>query len=140
MRPRALGIDFGEKRIGVAVSDPLGIGARPLEVVTAVPRDRAADRVAELARELGVEILVVGMPFNMDGTAHDSEVQVRAFARRCQERTGLPVEYIDERLTTIEAQQVMRANGGKRKKRQRDEIDMVAAAVLLRDWLDRRPT
>ena len=134
MIPRALGIDFGERRIGIAVSDVLGIGARPVEVVPAVPRDRAADRVAAIARELSAEVLVMGLPVNMDGTPHASEPQVRAFARRCAERTGLPVEFVDERLSTVEAERAMQAAGRGRRAR-KERVDMVAAAVLLRDWL-----
>jgi putative Holliday junction resolvase len=134
---RALGIDFGEKRIGVAATDYLGLAAHPLEVIASTPRDTAADRIAEIARERESTVLVIGMPVNMDGSPHDSEPQVRAFARRCAERTGLPVEFVDERLTTVEAERLMRETG-KRRKDQRALVDMFSAAVLLRDWLAAR--
>ena len=137
MTARALGIDFGEKRIGIAATDWLGLAARPLEVVASTPRDAAADRVAEIARERDSTVLVVGMPVNMDGTPHASEPQVRAFARRCAERTGLPVEFVDERLSTVEAERLMRETG-KRRRDQKDLVDMFSAAVLLRDWLAAR--
>jgi len=131
---RALGIDFGEKRIGIAATDYLGLAARPVEVIPSTPRDAAADRVAEIARERETTILVVGMPVNMDGSAHASEPQVRAFARRCAERTGLSVEFVDERLSTVEAERLMRETG-KRRRDQKALVDMFAAAVLLRDWM-----
>jgi putative Holliday junction resolvase len=131
---RALGIDFGEKRIGVAATDWLGLAAHPLEVVQSTPRDAAADRIAEIARDRESTILIVGLPINMDGTPHDSEVNVKAFARRCAERTGLPVEFVDERLTTVEAERLMRETG-KRRKDRKALVDMFSAAILLRDWL-----
>ena len=137
MTTRALGIDFGEKRIGVAATDWLGLAARPLEVVVSTPRDAAADRIAEIAVERECTILVIGMPINMDGTSHDSEPQVRAFARRCAERTGLPVEFTDERLTTVEAERLMRETG-KRRREHKSLVDMFSAAILLRDWLSAR--
>lgn len=137
MTARALGIDFGEKRIGIAATDWLGLAAHPLEVVASTPRDAAADRVAEIARERESTVLVVGMPVNMDGTPHASEPQVRAFARRCAERTGLPLEFVDERLSTVEAERLMRETG-KRRRDQKDLVDMFSAAVLLRDWLAAR--
>jgi len=134
---RAIGIDFGEKRIGVAATDWLGLAARPLEVVASTPRDAAADRVAEIARDREATVRVVGMPVNMDGPPHASEPQVRACARRCAERTGLPVEFGDERLSTVEAERLMRETG-KRRREQKDLVDMFSAAVLLRDWLEAR--
>jgi putative Holliday junction resolvase len=137
MSARPLCIDFGKKRIGVAATDYLGLAARPVEVVTATPRDAAADRIAEIAKERETTILVVGMPINMDGTAHDSEPDVRAFARRCEERTGLAVDYVDERLSTVEAERLM-TEAGMRRKRRRDVVDMFAAVVILRDWMSRQ--
>lgn len=137
MSVRALGIDFGTKRIGIAATDFLGLAARPVEVVASTPRDAAADRVAEIARERESTVLVVGMPVNMDGTPHASEPEVRAFARRCEERTGLPVEFVDERLTTVEAERLMR-EAGKRRRDHKALVDMFSAAVLLRDWLAAR--
>jgi len=135
---RALGIDFGEKRIGVAATDALGLDAHPLEVLASTPRDTAADRIAAIARERGATVLVVGMPVNMDGTPHDSAPQVRAFARRCVERTGLPLVFVDERLSTVEAERLLRDAGRSRGDR-RGLVDMFAAAVILRDWMAAGP-
>ncbi len=131
---RALCIDFGTKRIGIAATDYLGLAARPVEVIVATPRDAAADRVAEIARERETTRLVVGMPVNMDDTPHASELDVRAFARRCAERTGLPVTFVDERLSTVEAERLMK-DAGLRRKDRRQVVDMYAAVVILRDWM-----
>lgn len=133
--PRAVGVDYGSKRIGIAATDPLGIAARPLEVIVLPPGPAAADRIAEIARDRDAEILVFGMPFNMDGSEHSSAKRVRAFARLCEQRTKLPVAFVDERLTTVEAERHMSARGiGWREAKSR--IDAVAAAVLLQDWLE----
>ena len=137
MSERPLCIDFGKKRIGVAATDYLGLAARPVEVVVATPRDAAADRIAEIAKERETTVLVVGLPINMDGTVHDSDTDVRAFARRCEERTGLAVEFVDERLSTVEAQRLMNEAGLRRKGR-REVVDMYAAVVILRDWMSRQ--
>jgi putative Holliday junction resolvase len=134
---RPLCIDFGQKRIGIAATDYLGMAARPVEVVTATPRDAAADRIAEIARDRESTILVMGLPVNMDGSVHDSDAEVRAFARRCEERTGLAVEFVDERLSTVEAEHLMK-EAGIRRKDQREVVDMYAAVVILRDWMSRQ--
>jgi len=134
---RPLCVDFGKKRIGVAATDYLGLAARPVEVVVAVPRDAAADRIAEIAKDRESTVLVVGLPVNMDGTVHDSDAEVRAFARRCEERTGLDVDFVDERLSTVEAERLMK-EAGIRRKDQRAVVDMYAAVVILRDWMSRR--
>ena len=126
MSDRPLCVDFGKKRIGVAATDYLGLAARPVEVVTATPRDAAADRIAEIARERESTVLVVGLPINMDGTTHDSETDVRAFARRLEERTGLEVHYVDERLSTVEAERLMSEVGLRRK---RLKVDFVRYGV-----------
>jgi putative Holliday junction resolvase len=134
---RALGIDYGQKRIGVAVSDALGIAATPVEVIQLPTPAAAADRVAELARDREAEVLVFGLPFNMDGSDHPSAHRVQAFAGLCAERTGLPVEYVDERLTTKQAERHLWAAGQTRKGR-KGKVDKVAAALLLQNWLDSR--
>jgi putative Holliday junction resolvase len=133
----ALGIDHGARRIGVAASDALGISATPLEVIEGRKPEQAAERVAALAREHGAVVLVFGMPVNMDGSEHASAAVVTRFAEECGRRAGLPVEFVDERLTTVQAERHLRDAGltrGKRKKR----VDQVAAVLLLQSWLDAR--
>jgi len=133
--PVAVGVDYGEKRIGIAATDVLGIAARPVEVIRLRPGPEAAARIAEIAAEREAGLLVVGMPFNMDGSEHASSKRVRRFAELCAQLTGLPVEFVDERLTTHEAErhQASRGIGWREGKK---TVDMIAAAVLLQDWLD----
>lgn len=138
---RALGIDLGAKRIGVALSDSAGTMATPYEVV---PRcgDRGRDhgRIAALAEEAGVEVLVVGLPRSLDGTDGPAARAARAEAAELAAATGLPVELWDERLTTVTAERDLMALDLKAPAR-RKVIDKVAASVLLQAWLDhRRPT
>lgn len=134
---RTLGVDPGTKRIGLAVCDELGITVRPLETVSAKDFDARIERVCQVAREQDVVRLVVGMPRNMDGTKHASAGRVRAFALTLRKRSGLLLDFVDERLTTVEAERRLRAAGHSFRKVQ-ERIDAVAAAVLLQDWLDLR--
>jgi putative Holliday junction resolvase len=135
--PRALAVDFGAKRVGIAVSDALGIAATPVEVIEGKTPEQVAERVAWLAKDRGVAILVVGMPFNMDGSEHATAKQIRQRAEQCARRTGLPVEYVDERLTTVEAGRRLWESGLTHKDR-KARVDRVAAALILQSWLDSR--
>ena len=135
---RALGIDLGAKRIGVALSDSAGTLATPYEVV---PRsgDRARDhqRIGALAEEAGAEVLVVGLPRSLDGTDGPAAVAARAEAVELAAATGLTVELWDERLTTVTADRDLMALEMKAPAR-RKVIDKVAASVMLQAWLDHR--
>jgi putative Holliday junction resolvase len=135
---RALGIDYGAKRVGIAVSDALGIAASAVEVIEETDPGKAAKRVAEIAKDKGAVVLVVGMPVNMDGSEHASLPRVKAFAEMCAKASGLPVEYVDERLTTRQAERHLWAAGLAQKGR-KARVDKVAAALLLQSWLDARP-
>ena len=128
-------MDYGEKRIGIAVSDGLGIAATAVEVIEAASPEKAAARVAAIAKDRGVKTLVFGIPVNMDGSEHASHAKVRAFAELCARVAGLPVEYVDERLTTRQAERHLWAAGLAQKGR-KSRVDMVAAALLLQAWLD----
>lgn len=134
---RALAIDLGAKRVGIAVSDSLGIAATPLEVIEGKTPEEVARRVAWLAKDRGASVLVVGMPFNMDGSEHQTAKQIRARAELCARATGLPVEYVDERLTTVEAGRRLWESGLTHKDR-KSRVDRVAAALILQSWLDSR--
>lgn len=135
---RALGIDLGSKRIGVALSDSAGSLATPYDVV---PRsgDRARDhrRIAALAEEAGAECLVVGLPLSLDGSVGPAAAAALAEADELGAATGLPVETWDERLTTVTADRDLLALDMKAPARRR-VIDKVAAAVMLQAWLDHR--
>ncbi|GIW73348.1 MAG: putative pre-16S rRNA nuclease [Planctomycetota bacterium] len=136
--PRTLGIDYGRKRLGLAVTDPLGIAAHPLPGLRhpgELPALLAA--LAEVIAEREIEHLVVGLPLNMDGTRGPMAREVERFAAQLAEATGLPLELVDERLSTREADERLAAAGmhWRRRKRHRDQV---SAAILLGEWLERR--
>jgi putative Holliday junction resolvase len=134
--PRAIGLDLGERRIGVALCDSAGTLATPYEVVQR-SGDRARDhrRIAELVDEAGAEVVVVGMPLSLDGSAGPAAVGVQAEVVELREHLGVPVEVWDERLSTVEAARRLRTAGVPGRKR-RHVIDQVAATVILQSWLD----
>jgi putative holliday junction resolvase len=133
---RSLGIDFGEKRIGLAVSDAAGRFAVPLGTFLRRNDRQAVRRIEEVAREQGVERLVLGEPVGVSGLAGDAAERVRRFGCRLAETTGLPVEMIDESLTSVEAAQRLHA-AGVDLRREPERIDAVAAQILLQEALDR---
>lgn len=133
---RALGLDLGERRIGVALSDSAGTMATPYEVVHR-SGDRARDhrKIAALAEEAGVELLVVGLPLSLDGSKGPAALGVEAEVDELREQIDLPMEMWDERFSTVEASRRLRAANLRRGKR-RHVIDQVAATVILQSWLD----
>ena len=143
--PRIVGLDVGERRIGVAVSDPTGMLARPLHVIEISglehnALERTAHEVALLYRDDdSVNCIVVGLPRRLDGSPNTMTSRVEAFAARLRERTNLPVVLQDERLTSREAESrlALREKDWRvRKKR----LDAAAAAIILQDYLDSRST
>lgn len=130
-----LGIDLGERRIGVAVSDPLGVTARPAAVVehTSLAEDVAC--VGKLAAQRKAERIVVGFPWNMDGSTGPAARKARRFANALRRHLGLDVVLWDERLTTVEAEEALAAAGRRREERG-ETIDKAAAAVILQRYLD----
>ena len=136
---RALGVDFGEKRIGLAVSDAEGRWALPLATLERRTDRRAAHQIADLAKREAVSLLVLGEPLGPGGEAGEAARRVRRFGERLARITGLPVRWVDETLTTVEATERLRAAGLDR--RDREELrDAVAAQILLQEALDREHT
>ena len=133
---RVLAIDYGRKRIGLAISDELGMTAQPLETLVRTNRRNDLRRLRELARQHEVARIVVGHPVRLDGSAGEMAEQAARFAARVQKELGLPVEMMDERLSSWEAQETSAATKPKRNK-QAAGVDAVAAAVILRDFLER---
>jgi putative holliday junction resolvase len=131
---RVLGIDIGTVRVGLAVSDPDGVLAQPLDVV---PRDGATDAIADRTRELEVGEVVVGIPLRMDGSHGPEADAAEEFARTLEGVLDLPVARWDERLSTKQAERSMRAAGANSRK-QRGVVDKVAAAMVLQSFLDNR--
>lgn len=135
---RALGLDLGSKRIGVALSDSDGTLALPYEVVQrSGDRERDHRRIAELVAETEAEVVVVGLPYSLDGSSGPMARRYRAEARRLRATLAVPVETYDERLTTVTAERALRETDLSGRAR-RKVVDQVAAAVMLQSWLDHR--
>ena len=132
---RTLALDYGERRIGVALSDPTGAIAQPLETIDA--RTGALERIAELVVKHEVGQIVVGLPLHMNGRRGPEAERAHAFGEKVRARANVPVDYLDERWTSLEAERVLE-EGGVRKKKQRGRVDPIAAALLLRTWLARQ--
>jgi putative pre-16S rRNA nuclease len=131
---RVLGIDPGEVRVGVAVSDDLGMLAHPLETIIVSERD-PCERIAELVAARPVRAVVVGVPRNMDGSFGPAAEKARALIEKLRTRLDCQVVPWDERLTTVSARRALR-QAGRREKNQRSVIDQAAAQILLQSWLD----
>ena len=135
---RLLGLDYGEKYVGVAVSDPSGVLASPLESVYRKEENKFRKTYAhieEIVREYGVEKIIVGLPKNMNNTEGDSAARCREFAANVERRTGLPVVLWDERLSSISANRVLMETGVRRENR-KEFIDKIAAGIILQNYLD----
>jgi putative Holliday junction resolvase len=130
-----LAIDPGSRRVGVAVSDPGGTYALPLEVIDRSSDDSYIDRLAELAASRNVAEVVVGLPLRMSGMEGPEVAGARALAEILHARLGVPVHLVDERLTTRQAEASM-AGAGVSSRGRRGRVDQVAAAVLLQGFLD----
>ncbi len=128
---RVMGLDIGERRIGVAVSDPVGRVATPLTVVAASDRRM----LASIVEEYDVEAIVVGIPLAMDGSEGAQAARVRPVAESLARELRLPVRYFDERLTSAQARRVM-GEAGVPDRKKRGRLDMLAATVLLQAYLD----
>jgi putative Holliday junction resolvase len=137
---RVLGIDFGERRVGLALSDPSATIAQPLPTLTR----RAGKRppiaaITEIIQQNDVEQAVVGLPLDLSGEETEWTRTVREFGTKLQERAGIPVDFLDERLTSVQAERAVRSVGLKRSEReQKHRIDAAAAVLLLQTYLDRR--
>lgn len=130
---RLMGLDLGERRIGVAVSDPSQVLARGIAVIERRSVEKDLEAIAGLAEEYEAEAIVVGFPRRLNGTAGKEAKKAEAFAAQIEAHLELPVILWDERLSTVRAARAL-AEGGKRKRRL--GIDAVAAVVILQDYLD----
>ncbi len=136
--PRVLGVDYGERRVGLAVSDPTGTIAQPLPTLTRRAGKRPpVQAIADLAREWQVEALVVGLPLTLDGDDSDWTRETRAFGEKLAQRTGLPLHFVDERMTSVRAERAVRSLGLRRAEREdRTRVDAAAAVLILQAFLD----
>lgn len=134
---RVMGLDFGEKRIGVAMSDPMGILASPLTVIETESSERAVDRIISLTQEHEVERIIVGLPRSLDGTEGKQAQAALSFIEILKGSVAIPVETWDERFSTVAASRMMREAGVKKGKKKKP-LDSAAAAIILQNYLDRK--
>jgi len=134
---RVLALDYGKRRIGLALSDELGITAQGLETFKRTRIRDDIEGLAGIAAQHGVSLILIGDPLHLSGRQGRQSENVREFAARLEKRTGLPVRFWDERLTTAEAERVLKASGVSSRKRAR-AVDRLAAVILLESYLEWR--
>jgi putative Holliday junction resolvase len=134
-RTRILALDLGKRRIGLAISDPLGITAQGMPNLVRVNKRSDLDAIGRLALEREVGLILMGNPVNMGGLEGRQSGWVREFGESLERRAGLPVRYWDERLTSVEAGRVLRASGVSIEKRAA-AVDRLSAVILLQSYLD----
>ena len=134
---RVLALDHGTKRIGVALSDELQMLATPLEYIPAEPFAAFLDRLKAILRDKEVEMILIGMPRNMDGSYGPAALKVQEFVAVLKDALTVPIKTWDERLTSVQAHRFL-AEGGVRSRQRKGKVDQMAAAILLQNWLDSR--
>jgi len=137
---RIMGLDYGSKTVGVAISDELLLTAQGKEIIRRNEENKLRKtlaRIEQLIQEYGVEKIVLGLPLNMDESVSERSLLCLEFKDKIERRTGIPVDMLDERLTTVEADEIMDEAGIKGKKR-KEYVDMIAAQIILQDYLDNR--
>ena len=134
---RSLGLDVGDRRIGVALSDALGLLASPLTVLERKNEAADIEAILQIVKENQVELIIVGLPRSMNGTIGPQAEKVKAFTQKLTEASPVPVEYRDERLTTVAAKRLLQeANTKKSSKFKKIEYDAAAAAIILQSYLN----
>jgi putative holliday junction resolvase len=135
---RILAIDHGTKRMGIAISDELKMIAQPLEYIPAEPFANFLVRLKELLREKEVDLILVGLPRNMDGSYGPAALKVREFIAALKNDTSVPIKAWDERLTSVQANRLL-IQGNVRRDKRKEKVDKMAAAILLQSYLDGLP-
>ena len=135
---RTLGLDYGSKTVGVAVTDPLGLTAQGVEIIRRQKENhlrKTYQRIRELCEQYDVEKIVLGLPLNMDDTMGDRAEKTLEFKKELERRFSVPVLLVDERLTTVEAIEIMDDAGIKVSEREK-YVDMIAATIILQDYMN----
>jgi putative holliday junction resolvase len=144
-----LAIDYGKKRLGLALSDEFGITSRPFATWTRINRRRDLARLRELVRQEKIRRIIVGLPLHLNGTPSEMSEEAKSFGLRVEKAIGIPVEMVDERLSSWEAKETVAQMNSSRRPRntsrrnepaKKNPIDDIAAAIILRDYLDRART
>ena len=131
---RVLAVDYGERRTGLAVSDEMGITAQGLKTLEPEDESEIPELVARTAQDKGVEIIVVGLPLNMDGTESEKSKKVREFGALLAEKASLPVVFRDERMTSLQAHRVMHEMN-KKPGKNKPMVDRISATLILQEYL-----
>ena len=137
---RIMGLDYGSRTVGVAISDELLLTAQAKEIIRRKEENKLRKtlaRIEELIQEYGVEKIVLGLPVHMDESPSERSELCLEFKEKIERRTGIPVEMLDERLTTVEADAIMDEVGIKGRER-KEYVDMIAAQIILQDYLDNK--
>jgi putative Holliday junction resolvase len=132
---RILALDHGTRRVGVAISDELKMIAQPLEYISAEPFGDFLARLKQILREKEVELILLGMPRNMDGSYGPAALKVQEFAAVLKDNIATPIKLWDERLTSAQAQRFL-IQGNVRREQRKEKVDKTAAAILLQSYLD----
>ena len=134
---RIMCLDYGDVRIGIALSDLLKTISSPYETYTRVDLEADLEYFAKLAKEKEVERVVIGLPFNMDGTSGERIEVTKQFGALLEKKLGLPIEYVDERLSSVEAEDIL-AEAGVKAINRKGLIDKIAASIILESYLNSR--
>lgn len=135
MKKRILGIDLGDVRTGIAVSDAMQMLAGGVGTITAYNDDRLLDEIAVHIKYYDPELIVIGYPINMDGSIGPRAEKIAAFSKKLEERFSLPVKYVDERCTTMIAHSILNTTNTRGKKR-KQVVDTLSAEIILQSYLD----
>ncbi len=133
-KTRSLGLDIGDRRIGVAMSDPGGILASPLTIINRTDEKSDIDVILALVDQNQVGVVVVGLPLSMNGSIGPQAEKVQDFARQLSKHLEVPIEFRDERLTTVDARRIIKMN----RKSRKTKDDAMAAALILQSYLDEK--
>ena len=139
MKERIMGLDYGSKTIGVAISDELGLTAQPFETIERSGENklrRSLARISEIVKEPNIRKIVVGLPVNMSGENGERVALTLAFVEKLKSRVDVPIIMQDERLTTMEADEILDESGVKKKDR-KQFIDQIAAGIILREYMEK---
>ena len=137
---RIMGLDYGSRTVGVAISDELLLTAQAKEIIRRKEENKLRKtlaRIEELIQEYGVEKIVLGLPVHMDESPSERSELCLEFKEKIERRTGIPVEMLDERLTTVQADEIMDEVGIRGRER-KEYVDMIAAQIILQDYLDNK--